>query len=379
MKAILFLEDGFYLEGISFGKPGETIGEVVFNTTMSGYQEILTDPSYKGQIVCMTYPLIGNYGVNPYDIESNKIQVEGFIVKEKSRIVSNWRAQKSLDTYLKENNIIAIEGLDTRAITKRLREKGSMKGIISTKDFNPKTLKEKLDNSPSIVGRDLVKEVSCKNIYEWQEDLGLRKMENIARSSYSIVAIDCGIKFSILRSLKEYFQKVIVVPATTSLSEILKLEPQGILFSNGPGDPQPVTYTIETAKELIERLRKREVKVAVMGICLGHQILGLAFGGKAQKLKFGHHGGNHPVKELATGRIDITSQNHNFVVPPQTIPEEDLIQTHINLYDHTPEGCQHKKLPIFSVQFHPEAGPGPFDARYIFEKFRKLIKSIVNH
>jgi carbamoyl-phosphate synthase small subunit len=375
MRAILLLEDGFYLEGVSFGKSGETIGEVVFNTSMAGYQEILTDPSYKGQIVCMTYPLIGNYGVNPYDVESAKIQVEGFIVKERSRVVSNWRAQRSLEDYLKQNSIVAMEGADTRAITKRLRERGSMKGIISTEDFDLKSLQEKLNRFPSIIGRDLVKEVTCQKTYEWNQDLGLRRIESRSKNKFLVVAIDCGIKFSILRHLAEHFQKVIVVPATTPLREILKLKPQGILFSNGPGDPQPVKYVIETAKELVERLKRKEIKLGVMGICLGHQILGLAFGGRAQKLKFGHHGGNHPVKELGTGRIDITSQNHNFIIPPETVSREDLIQTHINLYDHTPEGCQHKKLPIFSVQFHPEAGPGPFDAQYIFNRFEKIIKN----
>jgi len=376
MKTVLFLEDGFYLEGIGFGYPGETIGEVVFNTSMTGYQEILTDPSYRGQIVCMTYPLIGNYGVNSSDRESSKVQVEGFIVKEHSRIESNWRAEGSLESYLEINKVVAIEGVDTRAITRRLREKGSMKGIISTVDFERESLQRKLENFPSIVGRDLVAGVTTKEIYEWEEDLGIRKMEKVKKLPFTVVVIDCGVKFSILRCLKEYVEKVIVVPAHTSLKEILKLKPQGILFSNGPGDPQPVNYVIETAKELIQRLKKKEIRIGVMGICLGHQILGLAFGGKAQKLKFGHHGGNHPVKDLTTGRIDITSQNHNFVIPPQSIPEEGLLQTHINLYDHTPEGSEHKELPIFSVQFHPEAGPGPFDARYIFGKFVDLITAL---
>jgi len=375
-KTILLLEDGFYLEGNSFGKKGETIGEVVFNTAMTGYQEILTDPSYKGQIVCMTYPLIGNYGVNDQDFESRRIWVEGFIVKEKSRITSNWRAKKSLEEYLKENNIVGIEGIDTRVLTKRLRERGSMKGIVSAIDFDLKSLKEKLEKAPSIVGQDLVKEVSCSKIYEWERDLGIRRMQEEEIEKFTVVVIDCGVKFSILRSLKERVEKVIVVPANTSLEEILKLKPDGVLLSNGPGDPEPVKYVIETAKELFARLKRKELKIAIMGICLGHQILGLAFGGKAKKLKFGHHGGNHPVKDLETGRIDITSQNHNFVIPPETIPEENLIQTHLNLYDHTPEGAEHKNLPIFSVQFHPEAGPGPFDARYIFGKFIESIKSV---
>jgi carbamoyl-phosphate synthase small subunit len=372
MKAALFLEDGLYLEGNAFVVGGEAAGEVVFNTAMTGYQEILTDPSYNGQIVCMTYPLIGNYGINPVDCESGKVQVEGFIVKEKSRVMSNWRAKKSLEEYLKEHGTVAIEGIDTRALTKRLREKGSMKGIISTMDFTVESLKSKLAKLPSIVGRDLVREVTCQQPYEWEESLPA--MDKLHPVSYRVVVIDCGVKFSILRSLKLYFEKIIVVPARTSLREILKLKPQGVVFSNGPGDPQAVTYVIETAKELIEKLKRREVNVGVMGICLGHQILGLAFGGRAEKLKFGHHGGNHPVKDLQTGRIDITSQNHNFVVPTETIPDKGLVQTHINLYDRTPEGARHKDLPILSVQFHPEAGPGPFDAKYIFEEFMNLMK-----
>lgn len=372
-KAVLLLEDGFYLEGNPLGKEGETVGEVVFNTSMTGYQEMLTDPSYKGQIVCMTYPLIGNYGVNDEDIESRKIWVEGFIVKEKSGITSNWRAKKDLEEYLRENSIVGIQGVDTRAVTRRIREQGSMKGIISTVDFDLKSLKEKLAKAPSIVGQDLVSKVSSPRVYEWEEDSEEYKKK---REKFTVVVIDCGVKFSILRNLKERVEKVIVVPANTSSGEILKLKPQGILFSNGPGDPQPVKYVIETAKELIARLRKKELKIALFGICLGHQILGLALGGKAEKLKFGHHGGNHPVKDLRTGKIDITSQNHNFIIPPQTIPDKELTQTHLNLYDSTPEGFQHRKLPLFSVQFHPEAGPGPFDARYIFGKFVELIKNI---
>jgi carbamoyl-phosphate synthase small subunit len=376
MKAILQLEDGFVLHGESFGAEGETIGEVVFNTSMTGYQEILTDPSYKGQIVCMTYPLIGNYGVNVADIESKKLRAEGFIVKEKSKIVSNWRANKPLGDYLRENNVVAIEGVDTRSLTRRLRDKGSMKGIISTTDFDAKTLKGKLDKALSIVGVDLVKEVTCSKTYEWGEDLAIRRISGVKKQNFSIVVIDCGIKYCILRNLKELVEKVIVVPAKTTLSEILKLKPDGILFSNGPGDPEAVTYVIETAKDLIGKLRNKELKVAVMGVCLGHQILGIAFGGRAKKLKFGHHGGNHPVKDLETERIDITSQNHNFIIPPETIPDKDLIETHLNLYDRTSEGSKHKKLPIMSVQFHPESGPGPFDARYIFGKFIDTIEKL---
>jgi len=373
-KACILLEDGFYQEGSPLGVEGETIGEVVFNTSMSGYQEILTDPSYKGQIVCMTYPLIGNYGVNSQDIESGGVKVEGFIIKERSKIVSNWRAGISLDEYLKKNNIVGIDGLDTRAITRHLRVEGSMKGIISSVDFDSNSLREKLEGFPSIVGRDLVKEVSGKEIYEWKEPLRNTQYA-IRNTSHTAVVIDCGVKLSILRNLKTYFKKVVVVPADTSLAHILKLMPQGVLFSNGPGDPQPVSYAVKLAREIIEGLRKRELNLAVMGICLGHQILGLALGGKTYKLKFGHHGANHPVKDLSTGKIDITAQNHNFCIDQESLPA-DLATTHINLYDHTPEGMEHKSLPVFSVQFHPEAGPGPFDARYIFGKFRDLAGAV---
>ena len=375
MKAILLLEDGFYLEGTSFGAESETAGEVVFNTSMYGYQEILTDPSYKGQIVCMTYPLIGNYGVNNIDVESGKVCVEGFVVKEKSHIVSSWRAKGALDSYLKDNNIVAIEGIDTRALTRRLRQYGSMKGIISAIDLNLENLKKKLNVMPSIAGQDLVSRVTSQGIYDWSEGLGLHRVSEARVAPYTIVVIDCGVKLSILRNLKENFKRVIVVPYDTPLKEIIKLKPNGVLFSNGPGDPEAVTPAIATAKELVRGLKKRELKIAVMGICLGHQILGLALGGEAQKLKFGHHGGNHPVKDLATGKIDITSQNHSFITPPESITDKSVVQTHINLYDHTSEGQKHREMPLFSVQFHPEAGPGPFDARYIFKEFSRSIES----
>ncbi len=378
MKAVLLLEDGFYREGISFGAESETAGEVVFNTSMCGYEEILTDPSYKGQIVCMTYPLIGNYGINGADAESDNVCVEGFVVKEKSQIASNWRAKKSLDSYLKEHRVAAIEHIDTRALTKRLREKGSMKGIISAIDYNLESLKKKLSIVPSIASRDLAETVTCDSIYEWEEKTGLRQMTQEEELPYAVVVIDCGVKYSILRNLREHFRKVIVVPEATPLSQVIKLKPAGILFSNGPGDPKAVGPVIDTAKELIGRLRKKELKVGVMGVCLGHQILGLALGGESKKLKFGHHGGNHPVKDLTTGRIDITAQNHNFIILPESIPDEDVVQTHINLYDHTSEGQRHKKLPLFSVQFHPEAGPGPFDARYIFGEFARMVKDTVS-
>ncbi len=363
-KAVIMLEDGFFQTADYFGAEGETLGEVVFNTSMSGYQEILTDPSYKGQIVCMTYPLIGNYGINSKDIESGWIQVKGFIVRERSRIISNWQAEKSLEDYLRDNNIIGIESVDTRAITRHIRMKGAMKGIISANEFNKENLKAKLDASVPIAGRDLVKEVLSKDVYEWDKD-------SPGCGDKTVVVIDCGVKFSILRNLKKHFKTVWVVPATISIAEILKLKPAGILFSNGPGDPEPVRYAINLAGEIIDRLKSGHINVAVMGICLGHQILGLAIGGKTYKLKFGHHGGNHPVKNLETGRIDITAQNHNFCLDTHSLPKQ-IKSTYINLYDKTSEGIEHRDLPVFSVQFHPEAGPGPFDAHYLFKKFEEL-------
>jgi len=370
-KACILLENGFYQQGLLLGAEGETIGEIVFNTSMSGYQEILTDPSYKGQIVCMTYPLIGNYGVNGEDIESKGVHAEGFIVKEKSRIVSNWRAGKSLEDYLKENNVTGIEGVDTRAITRHLRITGSMKGVISSSDFDKDSLASKLKNFPSIIGRDLVREVSGNQAYDWEESLPAAS--SLPPAPYTIAVIDCGVKYSILRHLKAQFKEVKVVPANSSLDTVLKLNPQGILFSNGPGDPQAVSYAVNLAKEILVSLEGNKLKASVLGICLGHQILGLALGAKTYKLKFGHHGGNHPVKDLRTGRIDITAQNHNFCVDTQSLPKT-VEQTHINLYDNTPEGTAHKTLPVFSVQFHPEAGPGPFDAGHIFGEFRRMVE-----
>ncbi len=375
-KAVIFLEDGFYQEGNLIGASGKTVGEVVFNTSMTGYQEIITDPSYKGQIVCMTYPLIGNYGVNSKDTESDKVQVEGFIIKEKSQVYSNWQAEKSLDEYLKENNITGIEGVDTRAITRHIRLKGSMKGIISSVEFKKEKLQQELEKHPSIVGRDLVKEVVGDNKYTWTEgnwnkDIDTQK----EKKDKKVTVIDCGVKHSILRNLKNYFGQVEVFPVHSELEKILGSEPQGILFSNGPGDPGGVIKAVDLAKKIIEKIKNGELRVGLMGICLGHQILGLALGGKTYKLKFGHHGGNHPVKDLETGKIDITAQNHNFCVDIDSLPKE-MESTHINLYDNTSEGMRHKELPIFCVQFHPEAGPGPFDARHIFGRFRKIVDSV---
>ena len=356
IKAKIALEDGTIFNGFSFGAPGESYGEVVFNTSLTGYQEILTDPSYKGQIVTMTYPLIGNYGVNAEDAEARKPFAEGLIVKECSRIASSWRSQQRLDEYLIDNNIMGIEGVDTRALTRHIRLQGAMKAVISTEDSNDKSLVEKAKASPNLVGRDLVKEVTYEQTHTW----------NVG-GKYKVVVVDCGAKYNILRRLEEVGCRVFVVPAHTTAEEILNEKPNGVMFSNGPGDPSAVPYVYETLKNLLG-------KVPIFGICLGHQMLGLALGGKTFKLKFGHHGGNHPVKDLKTGRIHITVQNHGFCVDPDSLNKDDIEVTHINLNDHTLEGMRHKKLPVFSVQFHPEYGPGPRDAKYLFGEFIKLME-----
>lgn len=360
IKAKIALEDGKIFEGLSFGVTGEKDGEVVFNTSMAGYQEILTDPSYKGQIVTMTYPLIGNYGVNSEDVESRKPFVEGFIVKECSRISSNWRSQKSLDQYLKKNNIMGIEGIDTRALTRHIRLQGAMKAVISTKDLNNKSLIKKAKASPGLIGRDLVKEVACKKTYAWPT-------LKIKKRRFKVVVLDCGVKYNILRNLTISGCQPFIVPAETKALQILKMKPDGILLSNGPGDPAGVAYVVETVKELIGKL-------PIFGICLGHQMLGLALGGRTYKLKFGHRGGNQPVKDLKTGRIAITVQNHGFCVDVDSLNKKDIKITHINLNDNTLEGMRHKRFPIFSVQFHPEASPGPHDAQYLFAEFIKMMR-----
>jgi carbamoyl-phosphate synthase small subunit len=358
MKAILALEDGKVFKGISFGAKGEHCGEVVFNTSMAGYQEIVTDPSYKGQIVTMTYPLIGNYGVNKEDVESRRPFLEGFVVREYSKIASNWRKDEPLGEYLKKNNILGIEGIDTRALTLHIRLAGAMKAVLSTEDLDEKSLVRKAKDSRGLVGVDLVKEVTCAKKYVWAR---------VAAARYKVVVIDCGVKYNILRELFKRKCEVIVVPATTPAKEILKMKPDGVLLSNGPGDPAAVKCVVETTKNLIGKL-------PIFGICLGHQMLGLALGGRTYKLKFGHHGANHPVKDLKTGKVSITSQNHGFCVDIDSLPKKDIEITHINLNDSTLEGLRHKKLPVFSVQFHPEASPGPRDAEYLFDNFIRLLK-----
>jgi carbamoyl-phosphate synthase small subunit len=358
MNAVLALEDGTIFKGVSFGAEGERYGEVVFNTSMSGYQEIITDPSYKGQIVAMTYPLMGNYGINIDDMESRGIFLEGFVVKEYSKLASNWRLDGSLGDYFKKNNIVAIEGVDTRKLTLHIREAGAMKAVLSTQDFDESSLLRKARNSAGLVGIDLVKEVTCANKYSWGDQV---------KKNFNVVVIDCGVKYNILRELQKRKCALSVVPAGTSASQILAMNPDGLLLSNGPGDPAAVVQVVETTRQLLDKL-------PIFGICLGHQMLGLALGGKTYKLKFGHHGANHPVKDLKSGKVSITSQNHGFCVDIDTLNKKEVELTHINLNDNTLEGLRHKKLPVFSVQFHPEASPGPHDAEYLFDEFIALMK-----
>lgn len=358
IKAILALEDGRIFEGTSFGVPGERYGEVVFNTGMTGYQEVLTDPSYEGQIVVMTYPLIGNYGINNEDSESPSIWLEGFVVKELCRKPSNWRSERDLDSFLKDHTIVGIQGIDTRALTKHIREAGAMRAVISTVDYDPRSLIEKVKASPDLIGRDLVKKVTCDKPYVINTNGG-----------FHVIVMDFGIKYSILNQLLDVGCRITVVPADTTVDEILSLNPDGVLLSNGPGDPAAITYAVDTIRELID-----VGTIPIFGICLGHQLLGLALGGDTYKLKFGHHGGNHPVKDMTTGKIDITVQNHGFCVDIDSLDRDTIEITHMNLNDNTLEGMRHRGLPIFSVQFHPEAAPGPHDARYLFKRFVELMK-----
>jgi len=369
MKAVLALADGQVYVGRSFGSEGEAVGEVVFNTSMTGYQEILTDPSYEGQMVAMTYPEIGNVGVNPEDVESRKPFVKGFIVKEYSPVPSNWRATQSLHQYMKDHGIVGIEGIDTRSLVRQLRDRGSQEGIISTVQQSHEELIAKAQRSPGLLGRDLVKEVTCQEPYGWNEgkwELG-KGYQPKGQSVYSVVAYDYGIKFNILRGLVESGCDVRVVPAWTPAEDVLAENPDGIFLSNGPGDPDAVPY----GKEIVQRLVDKK---PIFGICLGHQILGLALGGKTYKLKFGHHGGNQPVMDLTTKKVEITTQNHGFAVDADSL-KGSVVVTHLNLNDRTVEGLAHRELPIFSVQYHPESSPGPHDAHYLFRRFVEMMEN----
>ncbi len=388
-KALLALEDGRCFEGTAFGASGTRFGEACFNTSMTGYQEVLTDPSYRGQIVAMTYPMIGNYGVNDLDAESNSPHVRGFVIEELSPVTSNWRSEESLEDYFKRWDIVGIQGIDTRALTKRLRESGAMRAILTTENMSHDEAAQQAAASPPMAGSDFVKEVTTEENYPWDPDDTLSRewtipnpgapegeltpesngdhFRNLPEPKYYIVAYDFGIKRNILRRLRQNGFKVDVVNARTSAEDVLAKKPDGVFLSNGPGDPDALDDIHREITQLIG-------KTPLFGICLGHQILGHAMGGKTFKLKFGHRGGNQPVKDLRSGKIAITSQNHGFAVDDSKLPA-DVEVTHINLNDNTVEGLRHKNEPVFCVQYHPEAAPGPHDAKYFFEEFAKLIDS----
>lgn len=364
---LLALEDGTVMHGEPFGGKNTVLGEICFNTSMTGYQEILTDPSYKGQIVAMTYPEIGNYGISPEDIESYRPHLEGFIVRELSPIASNWRSRQTLPDYLAEHKIPALQGIDTRALTKKLREAGSLKALLTTEPMDEKEAVQKARSWHGLEGIDYVAQVTCKKPFQWEEGAASFTQTSPMRTSeaskkYRAVVFDFGTKYNILRSLRSAGFEVQVVPAHTSAEEALSYQPDGILLSNGPGDPSALKYAHQTIRKLAESQKP------IFGICLGHQLIGHAFGGKTFKLKFGHRGANQPVKELKTGRVSITSQNHGYAVDPSTLPDE-LEVTHLNLNDNTCEGLRHKTLPIFAVQYHPEASPGPHDSLDLFKAF----------
>jgi len=376
IQALLALEDGRTFPCKSFTGSGETSGEVVFNTSMSGYQEVLTDPSYRGQMVTMTYPLIGNYGVNPEDVESDRIQVAAFLVKEYQEFPSNFRSTQNLAVYLKNQGVLGVDELDTRALTRHIRIAGAMRAVISTEDLDPDSLVKKARAIPAMEGRDLVQEVSTTLPYRWENGkpvfIGNNETESglsiwkLRGKKHSVIAFDFGIKYNILRCLEDTECEILVVPATFSAHKVKSLKPDGIFLSNGPGDPEPLIYIIDTIKDLIGFC-------PMFGICLGNQLLGLALGGKTFKLKFGHRGTNQPVKNLLTGRVEITSQNHGFAVDTDSMEGKNIELTHVNLNDNTFEGFQHREIPLFAVQYHPEASPGPHDAKYLFYNFKNMM------
>lgn len=374
MKAILALENGITFVGKSFGSNQQAAGEIVFNTSMTGYQEILSDPSYNGQVVCMTYPEIGNYGISEEDIESGIVQVAGFIVKNLCEFPSNFRGgSKKLSTYLEENNIPAIQGIDTRKLTRILRSSGAMRGVIMAGDeVTEEEAVQAAKGVESIVGADLASKVTHKEAFEWNENAHLlQPQESIHQEPFKVVAVDFGVKYNTLRRIKNLGAHLTVVPATATAEEILAYEPDGVYLSNGPGDPAAVTYAIETVKNLIG-------KVPIFGICLGHQILAIALGATSFKLKFGHRGANHPIMNKLTDSVEITSQNHGFAVSPENFPTDVAEITHINLNDNTVAGIKHKTEPVFSVQYHPEASPGPHDSYYLFREFAKNARDFKN-
>ncbi len=377
----LALEDGTVYTGTSFGATGESDGEVVFNTSMTGYQEILTDPSYYGQIVTMTYPQIGNYGVNPEDEESERPSVRGFVVRERSSVSSNFRSREALGDYLERHGILGLEGIDTRALVRRTRQLGALKGVISNIDLNDSSLVQKAKQSPGLLGRDLTVEVMRSEPERWENGFGPAAGIRANRSDSAkqesdrphVVALDFGMKRNIPRYLVETGCRVTIVPGSMSSDAIMAQSPDGIFVSNGPGDPEPLTSAVGTLRELIREAAEAR-QIPIFGICLGHQLVAQAFGARTFKLKFGHRGANHPVRDETTGRVEITTQNHGFAVDHTSLPN-DLVPTHLNLYDGTLEGIQHRSLPIFAVQYHPEASAGPHDSGYLFDRFRQMIAS----
>lgn len=382
MKAALALESGEVFVGTSVGVPGEVTGEVVFHTGMTGYQEIFTDPSYRGQIVTMTYPHIGNYGTNLEDLEAAQSAAAGIVIREASGNFSNWRAKESLQAFLQRHRLMGVSGIDTRALTKHLREQGALRGVLSTHDLQVRRLVAKAKASPSLIGRDLVREVACARPYR----MGLHDPQIIPLSSWDdprglegdaphVGVMDFGVKAQILHCLRDQGCVLTVVPAQTTAKDLQRLRLDGVVLSNGPGDPAAVSYAIETIRTLVQALTQGTARAPLFGICLGHQLLGLALGGQTYKLKFGHHGANHPVKDLTTGKVEITSQNHGFAVDMNSLPSGVVEVTHLSLNDQTVEGMRHRSLPVFAVQYHPEASPGPHDSRHLFTRFLEMVRS----